>query len=504
MAYDLETLAKAKISLLRKQAWNDLYIFSKYVCGKNLMEEQPHKELCDFLMHGLDTSSQLDLKFTPSITTPEINIENYPMQLNKLLMLPRGSFKSSIGSNTLVLWLLWHNPNLRVMIDSETLSNSKLYLAGIKDMMENHKLLKIICTDEKGVYALEPNRKTSGGFTEDQMILLNRTSLGQKEPSIFCAGVDNARTGLHPDIIIMDDLVSERNVGTNVQLSKVKDHYKFSISLLEPGGLHLIIGTRYHMADLYGDLIDNKSFDTLIRPAVDENGKLYFPQRLDKERLDTLRIAQGSAIFNCQYMLNPIDDSLATFRRETIQYYKELPEFVVKYITVDLAISQKETADYTVVMCCGLTKDKKLYVLEYDRGHYLPEQTKNAIFAMYERHDDLCKAVGIETVFFQKTMIYTLKEEMRKRCMYMPLKELKADKDKLRRIRALQPLFENRDVYIRRDMHELEIELAEFPKSSRDDLLDAMAYVLQLMRVGNIGEVRKRYTYTPSNAYVSY
>ena len=76
---------------------------------------------------------------------------------------------------------------------------------------------------------MAPNREISGGWTEDSIIYKNRT-IRAKEPSIFCSGVETAATGMHPDIIIMDDLVSERNVTTADQIEKVKQHYRFAYS----------------------------------------------------------------------------------------------------------------------------------------------------------------------------------------------------------------------------------------------------------------------------------
>lgn len=496
--------AEAKIALMRKRAWDDFYIFAKYVCGRDLMEEQPHKEVCEFLTAGIETSKQLNLRCKPPVTVEYV--KQSAKRLKKLLMLPRGTFKSTIATNAFPIWLLWHNPDLRIMIDSETLGNAKMYLSGIRDMIDNNPLLKLICVDNEGNYLLEPNKSIAGGFTEEQVVLLHRKKLGLKEPSVFCSGVDNARTGMHPDIIIMDDLVSERNVGTDVQLAKVKDHYRFSLSLLEPDGLHVIIGTRYHMADLYGDLIqEDSSFDNLIRPAVDNSGSLFFPSRLTQEKLDELKKLQGSYIFSCQYMLSPIDDSAAIFKKHCIKYFDGNPkDLVAKYIMTDLAISQKETADYTVVLTVGIDRDKKVYVLEYDRGRYLPKQTIEAIFGMYERHKDLTKAVGIETVAFQKAMIYLVKDEMRRRGIYIPLKELRADRDKFRRIQALQPLFENGDVFMRLHQNELEQELLEFPLSKHDDILDALAYVLQLMKPGSIVTQKREYKYETKNPYVNY
>jgi predicted phage terminase large subunit-like protein len=505
----LEKKAAAKLELLKRAAWNDLYIFTKFVVGRTLLEEQPHRELCEFLTAGLEDSELLNIDFEHP------NMDEYTKtcrrSLKKLTMLPRGSFKSTIASNALPVWLLWHNPDLRIMIDSETLSNAKLYLAGIKDVITNNELVKMVCTDAQGNYVLEPNYKIAGGYTEDQLILKARKRVGLKEPTIFCSGVDNARTGLHMEVILMDDLVSERNVGTEQQIEKTKDHYRFSLSLLEPGGFQVVIGTRYHMADLYGDLLESDSFDKLIRPAILPDGSLYFPSRLSKEVLEALRKEQKSSIFASQYMLKPIDDESAEFKEGWLRYREDIPEsekysIVERHILVDLAISEKETADYTVVMAVGVDDKKRIHVLEYERGHFNPKQTVEAIFDVYLRQkaQGYVKTVGIETVAYQKAMLYLVQDEMKRRAIPMPLKELKADRDKIRRIRTLQPLFERGEVFISRVHKEFKQELLEFPFSQHDDVIDAFAYIEQVMRAGNIRNKPLKPVYKAGNSVTNY
>ena len=210
--------------------------------------------------------------------------------------------------------------------------------------------------------------------------------------------------------------------------------------------------------------------------------------------------------FNSQYMLNPIDDTNAVFKKAWVQYYDKLPPLVEAHILTDLAISEKETADYTVIMAVGIAHDKKIYVLDYVRGHFPPKKTIDEIFDMYEKYKPLYRinTVGVESVAFQKAMLYFIKDEMRRRGIYMPLKELKADKDKIRRIGALQPLFENGDVYIKMEHKDLENELLEFPFSRNDDIADSLAYILQVMRTVSYSYKPHDYRYKPLSSKTGY
>lgn len=496
----------AQLELLRRNAYKDFYVFAKFVCGKTLMEEVPHRELCEFMTLGIDKSDILGVDEVVPPQTPYV--QGLEGTLKKLMQLPRNSFKSSVAQ-CLPPWLLWHNQNLRIMLDSETLSNAKLYLAGIKDLIDNNEMMRLICVNDKGEYLLEPNKRLAGGFVEDQVILKHRTRVGLKEPTIFCSGVDNARTGMHPDVILMDDLVSERNVTTDAQLQKVEEHYKYSLSLLEiGGGLLIVIGTRYHMADLYGHLIDSKALDTLVRPAINEQGELYFPTRLTRDFLSQMRKEQGSYIYSCQYMLDPINPDDAIFSKAHLQYWgdnEEIkhPQITDRYITVDPAISQKQTADYSVIMQMGIDKDKNRYVEKYIRDRLTPNQLIDKIFQMADECQ-LLRKVGVEAVAYQKMLLYTIKDEQRRRGKYLNLVELKADTDKIRRARMVQPAWENGDIYLKRDQIDLIRELTEFPFSEHDDTVDALAYMEQLLKPATGRQKIREYLYTPGNKKTNY
>lgn len=494
----MEQVAQAKMEYLKRQSKDNLFLFTKYVLGYNLLEEKPHKEVCDFLVDEatLDLIRSLGRNKLP---------DSAPTK-KKLLMLPRSTFKSTIATVSFPLFALWNNPELSIMIDNESYKNSKKFLAECKGHISGNDLLQVLALDDKGEFTLRANDTIPGGWTEDSVILKNRTR-PRKEPSIFCSGVDTVATGMHPHIIIMDDLVSERNVTTDEQIEKTKQHYRFAYSLLEPGGILIVIGTRYHMFDLYSEILDDTSFEVMVRPAILPNGDYFFPSRLGKQKLDELKRAQGTYIFNSQYMLNPLSSENAIFKPEWFKWYlpSELPKRLNIFITVDLAISQKETADYTVINVAGVDVDNQIWEIEYRRGRFTPNETADHIFELAEKYHPL--KIGVETVAWQKAMIFFLKDEMRRRGKFLPLQELKADKDKQRRALGLQPWFENGAFLMPKhlensDMHK---ELLEFPLGKHDDTVDAVTYLPQIMRKpGRAGNRTLEPAYKPHNAITGY
>lgn len=390
-----------------------------------------------------------------------------------------------------------------------------MYISAIKDQIDNNEVLRLICTDKDGVYVLEPDKNAAGGWTEDRVLLKHRTKLGMKEPSLFVSAVDNNRTGMHPDVIIMDDLVSEATVTTPEQRNKTKTHYRFSLSLLERNGLQVVIGTRYHMDDLYDELLKNEGFNCIVRPAILPNGKCYFPSKYPMEVLQELRRDQGADIYNSQYMLDPTNEEDAVFKVGNLQYYLE--DFTEAYLDVentkpkpvafqqvavltDLAITQNKRSDYTVIMIVGITCDKKIYVLDYIQDKLTPSQIVQGIFEQYDkaRNFGYVNGVYIETVAFQKVMLYLLKDEAKRRGVTIPLRELKTNRDKTLRINGLVPLVDKGDIYISPKHVELKNEMREFPFGKHDDIVDTLAYVLQVMRPGTYAKRdTKKYQYNP-------
>lgn len=90
-----------------------------------------------------------------------------------------------------------------------------------------------------------------------------------------------------------------------------------------------------------------------------------------------------------------------------------------------MAISKDDRADYTVILTAGIDNNNNLYVLEVKRKRLNPKETLDEIFSTYQKWKPI--QVGIETVAYQKSLIYFAKDEMRRRNVFIPIIELKAE-----------------------------------------------------------------------------
>lgn len=162
-----------------------------------------------------------------------------------LLVLPRGSLKSSMGVVGYSTWSILNNPNIRILIDSEVYTNSKNFLREIRAHLEGPKLTSLF-GEFKGA-----------NWSEGEITIKQRTK-ALKEATITCGGVNTIKVGQHYDLIIFDDLNSNQNSATEEGRKKVIDHYKMTMAILDPGGKVVVIGTRYSAADLIQHIIDNE------------------------------------------------------------------------------------------------------------------------------------------------------------------------------------------------------------------------------------------------------
>lgn len=164
----------------------------------------------------------------------------------KLICVPRGTFKSSIASVAYPIWRIIHNPNIRILIDSEIFANSKNFLREIKGHIAgNDEFIKHF-------------GNIVGPLWNEAEIIVSTRSKPLKEPSIACSGVEAGKTSQHYDLIIADDLSSYMNTRNPDVAKKTIDHYRLYKSLLEPEGTIVIIGTRYSELDIIGFVIENE------------------------------------------------------------------------------------------------------------------------------------------------------------------------------------------------------------------------------------------------------
>ena len=215
---DLEMLAKK--AALQKHYKKDLFSFTKNLLGYSEVTWKTHGEI----ILALEAPTK-----------------------RKLIVVPRGCFKSTIGVVSYAMWKLINDPNERILIDSELFTNSSNFLREIKSHFESQSFSL--------VFGTEWAKSTVWNQTE---IIVGTRTKQFKEASITCGGVGTVKVGQHYSIIIGDDYNSPQNSSTDEGRQKIIRHYKYNQSILDPHGTYVLIGTRYSEDDAIGFVIKNE------------------------------------------------------------------------------------------------------------------------------------------------------------------------------------------------------------------------------------------------------
>jgi predicted phage terminase large subunit-like protein len=408
----------------------------------------------------------------------------------KLMLIPRGHLKTAMITKGFAIQSVLRNPDVRILIANQVWDKSREMLYEIKQMLTDKSDLPKIF----GPFVSERWR-------EDDIVVSQRMK-ALAAPTIGTSGVEAELTSSHYDIIILDDLQGEKNFQTPEQREKVKRYYRSMIDLIEPGGLIVVIGTRWHLDDLYQYIIDTEAdyYDITVRRVV-EDGKTIFPKKFNKKFdaktkdwqfvpytcLDYIEYLKKrpSEEFASQYLNDPIDAENQIFKKEYFKAYDSRPPHLFVSMTIDPAISEKNSADYFAINVSGMDENYRIYVLDTIKGHWKVAESIDNIFTTYNKWRP--SVVGLETIAYQKALKSWLEEKMRERGTYFPITELKRNTNESKefRIKALEPFYRDGLIFHAPWMKSLEEELLSFPRGKHDDEIDALASQLQLLVPGD-------------------
>jgi len=364
--------------------------------------------------------------------------------------------------------------------------------------------------------------RPSNKWTEDELEFTNGVKVVSKGRGQAIRGTKFISQ--RPNVILIDDLEDEEAVNTPEQRQITQNWFDFDvtdalsvenrhhIAIAAPRGggkstlfllmitylilfpqrvstsLLAFIGTILHDDSMLNKLIAKKSeyadkyseWQALKFKALTDDKSIWqermpLDQLLEEKRKDLYK-------FSREKQNEPIPIGAGMFKKDYFVTWETLPEVANYYLTVDLACTDKEYSDYTVIMVTCVDPTNTIYVVEYTRHRYAdPDEILNEIFRLADKYPNV-KSIGIEKTAFQRFLIVNFLKAQKLRPLgkkRYSVCELKADRDKTRRIAELQPWFSTKQILIRHTMVELQEELLMFPKATHDDVADCLAYVVQ-------------------------
>lgn len=390
-----------------------------------------------------------------------------------------------------------------MLLVSDTESQASLFLGLFKqELQDNPDLIDL--------FGIKRNDKGLVQFIKDSETDIIVEFADGHKCRIIAKGAEQKLRGLiwngsRPDLIIIDDGENDELVMNSERRKKMRNWFKGALlPSLSDRGVVRMVGTILHSDSLLESLMPNPSEKTTMSTELKEwstkrtmwksvkyrahnkdFSKLLWPEKKDPNYFKVLyadAVATGTTdTYSREYLNYPIDESVSFFKRGDFLPIDENDRNrrLNYYITADLAISEEESADFSVFMVAGVDEDKRIHLVNVVRERMDGREIVDTLLALQRTYDPV--AVGIEDMQVSKSIGPFLNEEMRKTNTFISLVKLKhGGKDKLTRARSIQARMRAHGIKFAKDedwFFIFEQECLTFPRGKHDDQVDAFAYL---------------------------
>lgn len=433
--------------------------------------------------------------------SPEYKVGKHHKRLAKLLedmaynrkdriavSIPPRHGKSQLVSIYFPAWFLGNFPNKKVLMVSHTTDLAVDFGRKVRNLVDLPVYKDIFPT-----VVLAADSKSAGRW--------NTNEGGE----YFACGVGSALAGRGADFLIIDDPFSEQDIlnGNYEVFNKAYEWFTFGArTRLMPGGRVAIVHTRWHPNDLIGMMLkdmtrneDTDQYEFFEFPAIFNEGtddeRALWPDFFDLDALKRTRASMPTFQWNAQYQQNPTSEEGAMIKREWWQHWEEEdpPEVDFVIMTLDAAAEKNNRADYTALLTWGVFSHERLTgnvpnIILLNAINVRVEFFELKELALREYHDWTPESFIVE----KKSNGTPLYQELRR--MGIPVQEFTPHRgtgDKVARLNAVSDIFRSGMVWYpagRRWAEAVVEQVAAFPASENDDMVDCTSMALHRFRSG--------------------
>ncbi len=415
--------------------------------------------------------------------------------------------KSDILTRYGVAWMSGKNPRMNIMVGAYNQDFANDFGNDVKTILESHEFKQVF-----------PEYGDARKASVDQIV----TSKGGK---LSFVGVGGSGTGKPADLFIVDDPIrNDDDAQSETYREKVWKWFNgVAFSRGRTGFRIIVVHTRWHEDDLLGRLCDQdhperngrfkgiaKLWDYWNLPAVVEDPTLAAALGLTLEvqtdplivqmfgtkpiaalsptAKDLITLAEAklndSHIFSALYMGSPTPDDGDFFKADDLVEYhspSELPKELEKYGASDHAVSEEQSADYTVIGCIGVDRNDDIWILpDVTWERMETDDTVEALLAKFKDHQPLLW--WMESELISKSFGPFLYKRMDEENVYCSIDKVTPAKKKKVRARAIQGRIQRRKVHFPAFAPwwpKAKAELLKFPYGTHDDFVDFLAHIGQ-------------------------
>lgn len=473
----------------RTLARNSLYFLAKGVLGYKDVSRRTHKPICDFVQD--------------------------PTNLRTLVLQPRSTYKTTIGTISYSIFYLLNNPDGRVLIANQVIGNAEIMLQEIEMHLDGSNAMMNWLFPEY----IKPHERWKPWSQESMMVPCRRLISGT--PSIMIIGTGGRVESRHFDVIINDDLVGEKAMSSDKEMMDAITWHDYSVSLfVDPSvGIERMYGTRWSLTDLYSVVMKDPEYKTMLRHAIDpETNQLFFPEKLNHETLTRIR-DRNYAHYMSQYMNDPENPEALEFRKDWLRIYSLEPRknrngveepacvldgkvYMVSDMDVILVVDPAGSGDADVNMAQELKKGRArksnnavgvvgfhgsglIFLIDLWAGRAMGEnpelEVAHKIFQLAQRWKGYLRKGYVEAYGAQAALITIFNMVCRDNNFSFPMDEIPRGVKKAKPVRirgAVGGPAQNRQICVRPHHDQFIYEFSKWPMAGVNDCLDMMAWAI--------------------------
>lgn len=413
------------------------------------------------------------LKDELPLRIPEFHVEIYrylaDWSLKRLVIIaPTGFAKTSIVIFAFPVYLGCFNICKRIILLSNTATFAERKLRDAKAVFENNERIQ-----------KDFNIGQGNIWTHNEIRLSNGVE-------ILSLGSGSQITGERPDIIIGDDIQTEKEAKSEIERASLDYWWMASVmNRPAPDGRIILIGSISSPLSFLNKFKTEQERKTwVVKEYGTKNCKSIWQEKWTDEDLRKKKVELASlpGIYEALYEADVSQIQKYAFRKEWLRYYDKLPEGLKIFTVIDPAIGERLTNDYTAIVTGGIDLYGNIFLIDVVKKRFNVDTLEmfGALFTIYEVWRPI--KVGFESVGFQKYVQLLFKQECNKRGKYPSVCEIKHDTKitKAMRITSLAPIAQGGQLFIKPEMYDFISEWEAYPEVEHDDVLDACSMLKDL------------------------
>lgn len=291
-----------------------------------------------------------------------------------MIFAPPRHTKSELASRRFPAWYLGRHPDRQVITTTYAAEFAQDFGRDVRE---------IVASPEFG--KLYPNTTLAPDSTSRGRWHTNHGGV------YFSVGVGGPITGRGAHLALIDDPLKNRQDAESQVMRETVWHWYTSTlrTRLMPGGVIVLICTRWHEDDLAGRLLamqerGGEQWRVVSLPALNEAGDALWPEWYPLGELQRIKSAIGPRDWLSLYQQTPTAETGTFFQLDWFRRYSDVPRSLNVYMSGDFAVTDNN-GDYTELAAWGVDTLDNIYALDWWSGRKTSDVWIDALLDMAKR-----------------------------------------------------------------------------------------------------------------------